>query len=134
LHRAGTGVWTEGLVLALQVLCHLSHSSAPFCVGYFWDRVSCLMPGPLSFYLCFPRSWDDRCTVLCPTFYWMRWGLVNFLPKLALNYSLPDLFLPNSWDYRCELLCPASFHLFLYFLNFSCILMQHRIILFCESV
>jgi hypothetical protein len=32
-----------------------------------------------------------------------RWGLSNYLPRLALNCNPPDLSLPNSWDYRCEL-------------------------------
>jgi hypothetical protein len=32
-----TGVWTQGLVFARQVLYHLNHTSI---FGYFWDRVS----------------------------------------------------------------------------------------------
>jgi hypothetical protein len=28
-----------------------------------------------------------------------RWGLVNYLPRLALNRDLPDLSFLNSWDY-----------------------------------
>jgi hypothetical protein len=30
-----SGDWSQGLVLY-----HLSHSTSPFCIGYFWDRVS----------------------------------------------------------------------------------------------
>jgi hypothetical protein len=32
--------------------------------------------------------------------YWLRWGLTNFLPRLALNHNLPHLCLSSSWDYR----------------------------------
>jgi hypothetical protein len=28
--------------------------------------------------------------------YWFKWGLVNFLPGLALNSDPPDLSLPSS--------------------------------------
>jgi hypothetical protein len=31
--------WTQGLVLARQVLCHLMHNSSPLCFIYFSDRV-----------------------------------------------------------------------------------------------
>jgi hypothetical protein len=27
--------------------------------------------------------------------YWLRWGLTNFLPSLALNHSPPTLYLPE---------------------------------------
>jgi hypothetical protein len=43
----GTGVSTQGLVLALQVLYHLSHASpdpSPFLL-YFLDKVSCFLLG-----------------------------------------------------------------------------------------
>jgi hypothetical protein len=35
-----TRVWTQDLVFAKWVLCHLSHSSSPFCSGYFGDVIS----------------------------------------------------------------------------------------------
>jgi hypothetical protein len=35
-----TGVWTQGFVLAKQVVYHLSHTSGSFCSGHFGDRVS----------------------------------------------------------------------------------------------
>jgi hypothetical protein len=35
-----TGVWTQGFALTKQELYHLSHTSSPFCSGYFGDRVS----------------------------------------------------------------------------------------------
>jgi hypothetical protein len=34
-----TRVWTQDLILGRQAVYHLSHSTSPFCVGYFWDRV-----------------------------------------------------------------------------------------------
>jgi hypothetical protein len=36
----GTGVWIQGFALAKQALYHLSHTSSPFCSGYFGDLVS----------------------------------------------------------------------------------------------
>jgi hypothetical protein len=68
----GTGLWTQGLVLAKHVFFHLSH----FCFGYFWGRVShlCpLWPGLWSSYLYFLHSWDDRCISPCLALYWLRW-------------------------------------------------------------
>jgi hypothetical protein len=37
-----------------------------------------------------------------------RWGLENYLPRLALNCDPPNFNLPSSWDYRWEPLCLAS--------------------------
>jgi hypothetical protein len=34
--------------------------------------------------------------------YWLGWGLMNFLPRLALNHDPPNLYLLSSWDYRCD--------------------------------
>jgi hypothetical protein len=34
--------------------------------------------------------------------YWLTWGLVNFLPGLALNFGPPDLSLPSRQYYRYE--------------------------------
>jgi hypothetical protein len=34
-----TGVWTQGSTLAKQALYCLSHTSTPFCSGYFGDGV-----------------------------------------------------------------------------------------------
>jgi hypothetical protein len=36
-----------------------------------------------------------------------RWGLENYLPRLASNCDPPDLSLPTSYDYMCESLVPA---------------------------
>jgi hypothetical protein len=35
---------------------------------------------------------------LLPILLWLfwRWGLMNYLPRLALNYDAPNLSLPNS--------------------------------------
>jgi hypothetical protein len=35
-----SGILTQGCKLARQALYHLSHSTSPFSVDYFWDRVS----------------------------------------------------------------------------------------------
>jgi hypothetical protein len=36
---------------------------------------------------------------ITPSFYWLRWSLANFLPRLALNSDPPDLCLPSSHNY-----------------------------------
>jgi hypothetical protein len=41
-----TGVLTQDLALAKQVLYHLSHTSSPFCSGYFGDEfLRAIFPG-----------------------------------------------------------------------------------------
>jgi hypothetical protein len=40
LYVCGTGVWTHVFMLAKQALNLLSHTSSPFCSGYFGDGVS----------------------------------------------------------------------------------------------
>jgi hypothetical protein len=37
----------------------------------------------------------------------LRWGLLNYLPGLALYSDPPDLCLLSSQDYRCEHQHPA---------------------------
>jgi hypothetical protein len=44
-------------------------------------------------------------------FYFLRWTLVNFLPRLASNHDPSDLCFSSYWDYRHEPLLPASFFL-----------------------
>jgi hypothetical protein len=41
--------------------------------------------------------------------YWLRWGLLNFLPRLASICDPPDLYL-SGWDYWHELPCLVSTH------------------------
>jgi hypothetical protein len=40
--------------------------------------------------------------------YFLRQGLKNYLPGLALNLDPPDLCLLSSWDYRREPPAPSS--------------------------
>jgi hypothetical protein len=39
LPPSGTSGWTRGLMLAKQLLYHLSHSPSPVCIANFWDRI-----------------------------------------------------------------------------------------------
>jgi hypothetical protein len=41
------------------------------------------------------------CTTM-PRFYWSRWDLTNFFPRLASNHNPPEFHLLSSWDYREE--------------------------------
>jgi hypothetical protein len=63
---------------------------------------------PWSSHLPFQHSWDYRCRPLCLA-YWLRWGLANFLARLASNHDLPHHFLPSSWNYRyAHHACPIT--------------------------
>jgi hypothetical protein len=71
----GTGVWTQGPMLAQPFLL--------WVWGLFQSR-----PGPQSSYLRYFGSWDSRHTPSHPDFYWLRWGLANnFLPRLAYQVA-----------------------------------------------
>jgi hypothetical protein len=48
-------------------------------------------PGPWPTYSHFLCSWDDRCMLPHPSFYWLIWDLQHFL--LALDHGPPDLCL-----------------------------------------
>jgi hypothetical protein len=41
---------------------------------------------------------------MCGPLLWLfwRWGLENYLPRLASNQDPPNVSLPSSQDYRCE--------------------------------
>jgi hypothetical protein len=39
IYFSGSGLWTQGFTLAKQAFFYLSHTSSPFCSGYFRDRV-----------------------------------------------------------------------------------------------
>jgi hypothetical protein len=90
-------VWTQGLVLAKQVIYNVSHASNPFCFRYFLDRVLCLCsewPGPWASH--FLPSWDDRHTPPHPDF--INWNVVSRIFSLRLNpncYPPDHLFLRN---------------------------------------
>jgi hypothetical protein len=70
----GTGVWTQVLTFASQMLYHLRHSASHFLSWVF-----------------------------------LRQGLVNYLPRLALNCDPPDLCLLSRYDYRYEPPAPSLY-------------------------
>jgi hypothetical protein len=82
------GVWTQGLVLAGLALHHFHHTPSPFFFSCFF-KVLHVFPGCSGRDLCFP--------CLCNTTpsHWLRWGPMNFLPRLASNCEPPDLHLPH---------------------------------------
>jgi hypothetical protein len=64
---------------------------------------------PQSSYLCLPPSRNYRCVLTYPSFYGLRWSVVNFLPRLASNYDPLNFHLLTSWDYRHAPLCLAHY-------------------------
>jgi hypothetical protein len=80
-----TGAWTQGPVLARQALYHLSHSTSPFCIGYFWDMVL-LYAWTTILLLVLPWIVGMMDVHYCPS-HWLRWSLMNFLPRLALIFT-----------------------------------------------
>jgi hypothetical protein len=59
----------------------LSHASSSCCSGYFWDGLSYFVHAGLNLYpsiLSFlPLLGWQACAIL-PSFYWLRWGLLNW--------------------------------------------------------
>jgi hypothetical protein len=50
--------------------------------------------------------WSHASSPFCSG-YFGDGGLANYLPRLALNQSPPNLSLLSSWDYRHETLAPS---------------------------
>jgi hypothetical protein len=73
----------------------LSHTSKPFCSGYFGDRILLLPQASLDLSFCyaFRGSWEDRREPL--------WGSLElFLPGLAWNHGPPvfSLLFSLGWQ------------------------------------
>jgi hypothetical protein len=88
------GVWTEGSTTWAPPLTHFLFLWIGCCVsalaGRHYDPPICtsLVAGITRHVPPHPA-------------YWLRWGIGNFLPRLASNHHLPDLYLLSSWGYRC---------------------------------
>jgi hypothetical protein len=113
LNLGRTGIWTQGLALAWQVLYHLRHIASPFCSGSFWGRVSLFAWANLDHDTPVYGFQITRMTGVGPSAqsFLLRWDgfLQTFLYRLALNFKPPDLSLLCSKDYRCEPQAPSFF-------------------------
>jgi hypothetical protein len=107
--------WNSGPSPSSNCFPTWATSLALLALGYFSDRFSIFPPPPTSLspsssYLGLPRSREYRHVTPHPACL-LRRGLINFLPRLALNQDAPDFHLPSSWDYRHVSLCPTYFSL-----------------------
>jgi hypothetical protein len=104
-------IGTQGLVLASQVLYHLSQAHSSFCFSYVWIG-SCVY--------CLGLAWDYSpptnafciAEIACPVCL-LRWGLANFLSVLVLNCDPPDPCFLSRRDYKWAIPCPTSHTCFL---------------------
>jgi hypothetical protein len=87
------GFWTQNLILSRQMLYHLSHIPSPCCFSCFSDQVLSFLQGPAMDHdppilglLCSRGcSYVPLCLACL-----LKWGLANFLPRLASN-NIPHL-------------------------------------------
>jgi hypothetical protein len=80
-----TWVWTQGFMLATQMLYHLSHSSHPFCSDYLGDRVSLLPRLALILLFIFPTIAVMTGIYQHTQLFLLRWGLRKlFFPTRAV--------------------------------------------------
>jgi hypothetical protein len=101
----GTGVWTQGLSLARQVLYHLSLAPNPVSALVIFQVKSHIFAQglasdftPLTYN---PHVAKMTISIITPA-YLLRCGLTHFLPKLSLTLSLLISYLSRSWCYRHE--------------------------------
>jgi hypothetical protein len=96
------GALNSGLIMAKQVLCHLSHDSNPFAC-YFFE----FLPGMSWTEILLPSAQlgSQACTTMPSLLVEMG---SPFFPGLASNWELPDPHL-HSWDYRPDPPHPVSF-------------------------
>jgi hypothetical protein len=122
----GVRGWIQGLALARQELYHLNHDPRPFCFGYLFFLYCCAGWGCIMaltkvltmyqiYYTSCPAGLTHNAFIYpscisvvtgeCPSgpsFYWLRQGLMNTLPRLNLRSNPPGLCLLSSKDYTCE--------------------------------
>jgi hypothetical protein len=106
-------------ILLFKAPCHSwdGRHKPPHTALFCWDGVLKVLFGTailLVSTFCIARG--NRCALDTSSF-WLRWGLVNILARLALNHDFPDLSLPSSQDYRRESLIPSQRYSFLRNLN-----------------
>jgi hypothetical protein len=102
-------------MLARQALYCLSHASSPFCSGYFADSVwlfaeASLDHNPPILHFLLILIWqalEQQACATTPSFFPLRWGLANFLPRLFWNAILLISASYLVWDDRHEALHPA---------------------------
>jgi hypothetical protein len=75
---------SQGLTLVRQALSHLNHSTSPFCIAYFWDRVSLYSTLVWTTILLFVLPQVTRITRWATTpSHRLRWDHTNFCSRLA---------------------------------------------------
>jgi hypothetical protein len=96
------GVWTQGLALAIQMLCHLNPTQpfllclqigfCAFCLGWPLTTILLLLP---------PKYLGLQACATTPGLFF-EVGSHSFFAQAGFKLESSHLCLQSTWDYRCE--------------------------------
>jgi hypothetical protein len=109
--KTGTGVKTQGLMLARQMLYQLRHMFILFCFSFFQEGSCFFLPGlALNYYfsIYLPSSWVYKCKLLWLTktgvvqknTFSSKWCLLYLLMLCSLNLSFFKIHIKTTYRLR----------------------------------